>query len=32
MSGMGILFGLIAVGITWGGFGICLSIAMKGEK
>ncbi|MCT4631948.1 MAG: MetS family NSS transporter small subunit [Firmicutes bacterium] len=31
MSGMGILFGIIAVGITWGGFAFCLSIAMKSE-
>lgn len=29
MSGGAILFAIIAIGITWGGFGFCLSIAMK---
>jgi len=29
MSGSAILFAVIAIGITWGGFGICLSIAAK---
>lgn len=29
MSLLAILFAIIAIGITWGGFGICLSIAIK---
>jgi len=29
MSTSAIVFAIIAVGITWGGFGVCLAIASK---
>jgi len=29
MSVSAIVFAIIAIGITWGGFAVCLSIAMK---
>lgn len=31
MSASAILFAVIAIGITWGGFAFCLSIAMKND-
>lgn len=31
MSTSGIIFAIIAIGITWGGFGVCMSIAMKNK-
>jgi hypothetical protein len=29
MSASAILFACIAIGITWGGFGVCLAIATR---
>ncbi|WP_105615719.1 MetS family NSS transporter small subunit [Vallitalea okinawensis] len=31
MSTSAIIFAIIAMGLLWGGFGICLTIAMKNQ-
>ncbi|WP_156456416.1 MetS family NSS transporter small subunit [Abyssisolibacter fermentans] len=32
MSTSAIVFGVIAVGLLWGGFAVCLGIAIRGQK